>query len=62
MYAIEIITLKFRRSRKIIDRTTIIIRKGKIDYNVLKKKIDLNELCETLRQKMFSYEKLNMEF
>jgi len=53
MYAIEIITLKFRRSRKIIDgEPAIIIRKGKIDYNVLKKeKIDLNELLSLLRQK-----------
>lgn len=52
-YLIELITQKFRRTRKLLEgEPAIIIRNGQIDYNVIKKeKLDINELLSTLRQK-----------
>lgn len=53
MYIVEKVTQKFRRTRKLLDGDpAIIIRNGKIDFNVIKKeKLDLNELLSILRQK-----------
>lgn len=53
MMIIEIITQKYRRTRKIIEgEPAIVIRNGQIDYKVLKReKLDLNELLSILRQK-----------
>lgn len=53
IYVVELITQKYRRSRKIIEgEPAIIIRNGQIDYNVIKReKLDINELLGMLRQK-----------
>jgi uncharacterized membrane protein YcaP (DUF421 family) len=53
MYFAEMITLKLRKTRKVIEgKPSIIIRNGQIDYKVLnKEKIDINELLSMLRQK-----------
>lgn len=53
MSIVEIITMKYRKSRKIFEgEPAIIIRDGQVDYKVLKKeKIDINELLSMLRQK-----------
>ncbi len=52
-YFIELITQKFRRTRKLLEGDpAIIIRNGQIDYDVIKKeKLDINELLSQLRQK-----------
>ncbi|AKL94665.1 putative membrane protein [Clostridium aceticum] len=53
MFIIEKITQKFRRTRKLLEgEPAIIVRNGKIDFNVIKKeKLDINELLSLLRQK-----------
>ena len=53
MFAIEMVTQKFRRTRKLLEgEPNIIIRDGQIDFNVIKKeKLDINELMSLLRQK-----------
>lgn len=53
MIVISKTTQKFRRSRKLLEGDpAIIVRHGKIDYNVAKKeKLDINELLSLLRQK-----------
>lgn len=53
MYMIELITQKYRKSRKVLEgEPNIIIRNGQIDYNVIKReKLDINELLSMIRQK-----------
>lgn len=53
IYIIEWITQRFRRTRKFLEGDpAIIIRDGKINYEVIKKeKLDINELLSILRQK-----------
>ncbi|MBS4534749.1 DUF421 domain-containing protein [Clostridium sp. D2Q-14] len=53
IFIIEKITQKFRKTRKILQGDpSLIIRHGKIDYNVIKReKLDINELLSLLRQK-----------
>ncbi|WP_017754673.1 DUF421 domain-containing protein [Calidifontibacillus oryziterrae] len=53
IYVLEIITQKFRRSRKLLEgEPSIVIRKGKIQRDVLKKnKLDINQLQHLLRAK-----------
>lgn len=52
-YIIEVITQKSRKMRNIINgKPSIIIKDGKIDYQLLKKeKIDFDELLSALRQR-----------
>lgn len=53
MLAIEKLTQKYRRTRKLLEgEPAIIIRDGQIDFQVIKReKIDINELLSLLRQK-----------
>ncbi|MBH1941799.1 DUF421 domain-containing protein [Mobilitalea sibirica] len=53
MLLIELITQKFRKSRKVFEgEPAIIIRNGQFDYQVMKReKLDINELQSMLRQK-----------
>ncbi|MEJ8553778.1 DUF421 domain-containing protein [Tepidibacter sp. Z1-5] len=53
LYIIEVITQKFKGTRKFFEgKPSIIIRNGQIDFNELKKeKLDINELQSLLRSK-----------
>ncbi|QXM05405.1 DUF421 domain-containing protein [Crassaminicella indica] len=53
MFVIELITQKFMKTRALLEENpSILIRKGKIDRNELKKnKLDINEFLNLLRQK-----------
>lgn len=53
IYSIEMITQKFRRTRGILEGTpSIVVAKGRIQFNELKKnKLDLNQLQHLLREK-----------
>ncbi|MDC3413656.1 DUF421 domain-containing protein [Terrihalobacillus insolitus] len=53
LYLSEVITQKFKRSRSLLEGVpSIVIHKGKIKYNEMKKaKLDLNELQHLLRSK-----------
>lgn len=53
IFAIEIITQKFKGTRKLLEgEPSIVIRKGKIDREVMKKnKLDINQLQHLLRSK-----------
>lgn len=53
IYLTELLTQKFRKTRKILEgKPSIIINKGKIDYEELKKnRLDLNQLQHLLRSK-----------
>lgn len=52
IYVIELITQKFKRTRKLLEgEPSIIIHKGNINYESLKKnKMDLNQLKSQIRQ------------
>lgn len=53
IYIIEFLTQKFLRARTLFEgKPSIVIRKGKIDYSMLKKnRLDMNQLQLLLRQK-----------
>ncbi|WP_245805807.1 YetF domain-containing protein [Bacillus alkalicellulosilyticus] len=53
IYTIEMVTQKYKKSRNILEgNPAVVIRKGKIDYQQLKKnRLDLNQLQHLLRQK-----------
>ncbi|GKU81831.1 UPF0702 transmembrane protein YetF [Niallia sp. NCCP-28] len=58
IYLTELLTQKFRSSRSLLEgKPAIIINKGKIDYNEVKKnRLDLNQLQHLLRAKdIFSF-------
>lgn len=62
MLLIEIITQKFRKTRRLFEGTpSIVIKKGQIDFKELKKnRMDLNELLGLMREKdVFSLHEIN---